>query len=118
MNTPKHMTDEDISNLVELGLLPAKMIPEHPMAKKLYRDFRAGSKTMSKDEAYHIGSELDRLQARVAELEGAGASLVAQVLSARESLGKQPKQYVQIRPATSEEPADHIERSWPYEDEE
>jgi hypothetical protein len=116
MNTPKHMTDEDISNLVELGLLPAKMIPEHPMAKKLYRDFKAGSKTMSKDEAYHIGSELDRLQARVAELEGAGASLVRQVLSARESLSS-PKQYVQIRGATSDEPADHIERNWPYEDE-
>jgi hypothetical protein len=117
MNTPNHMTDEDINNLVEQGFLPAKTIPEHPMAKKLYREFKPGSKIMTKDEAYCLGSELDRLQARVTELEGAGASLVKQVLSARESL-KQPKQYVQIRQATSEEPADHIERNWPYEDEE
>lgn len=62
-------------------------IPEHPMASRLYRKFRAGSATMTKTEAYDIGSELDALLARVRELEAAGASLVKQVVSAHESPG-------------------------------
>lgn len=56
--------------------------PEHPLAAKLYRDFRAGSKIMTKDEAWRIANELDAQLARIIELERAGAKLVKQVMGA------------------------------------
>lgn len=43
---------------------PAETIPEHPLAAKLYRDFKAGSQIMTKAEAYKIGNELDSLLAQ------------------------------------------------------
>jgi hypothetical protein len=62
------------------------------MAKRLYREFRAGSQIMKKDDAWNIANELDKqyayileLQAEVVALRGAGSSLVKQVMAARES---------------------------------
>jgi hypothetical protein len=115
MRTPMHVSEEAINNLMERGMLPPKN--EHPISTRLYARFKAGSDTMTKSEAYEIGNELDALWRRVRELEAAGALLVQQVLSTREALSKPPKQYVQIRPSTGEEPADYVERNWPYEDE-
>jgi hypothetical protein len=112
-----HVSDEAINNLMERGMLPPKTITEHPISKRLYARFKAGGANMTKSEAYEIGNELDALWRRVQELEAAGALLVKQVLSTREALSKPPKQYVQIRPSTGEEPADYAERNWPYEDE-
>jgi hypothetical protein len=36
---------------------------EHPLATKLYRKFKPGSATLTKDEAWAIANELDRLHA-------------------------------------------------------
>jgi len=67
--------------------------PEHPMAARLFREYRAGSKIMTKIEAYAIGNEMNALLARVVELQQendelrkAGGSLVRQVMAAKESL--------------------------------
>lgn len=67
--------------------------PEHPLAAKLYREFRAGSNYLTKPEAYQIGNELDSQLARIRELEGqlaaaltAGRELVRKVRSSMESL--------------------------------
>lgn len=99
MKTPMHMTDEDINNLVEKGLLaePVKAIDEHPLSTWIYKHFKAGSNVLTKPKAYDIGNTLDAQFARIRELEeqvsmlqAAGGNLVRQVMSARESLGKKP----------------------------
>jgi hypothetical protein len=71
--------------------------PEHPMAKRLYREFRAGSQIMKKDDAWNIANELDKqyayileLQAEVVTLRRSGATLVKQVMGAKESLTRVP----------------------------
>lgn len=60
--------------------------PEHPLAAKLYRDFRAGSKIMTKDEAWRIANELDAQLAEIIELRSAGAKLAREVKASVESL--------------------------------
>jgi hypothetical protein len=57
-------------------------VNEHPLAKKLYARFKAGSASMSKAEAYDIGNELDRLQARIFELEVQAAKPILGLRSA------------------------------------
>ena len=54
--------------------------PKHPMAERLLREYHAGSRIMTKIEAYAIANEMNALCARIKELEDAGASLVKQVL--------------------------------------
>jgi len=84
MNTPAHVRDADLHRmlgdeetalLVERGLLAAPpterntQTPEHPTASWLYRKFKIGGALLKKDEAYKIGNELDRQQARIKQLE-------------------------------------------------
>lgn len=75
MNTPAHLSDDELENLIERGMLPSARTTEpghaeHPTASWLYRKWRVGGAILTKDEAYRIGNELDRLHARVLELEG------------------------------------------------
>lgn len=63
--------------------------PEHPLARKLYRQFKAGSQIMTKDDAWQIANELDAQLWRIQQLESelavtkrAGAKLVQQVMGA------------------------------------
>jgi hypothetical protein len=43
--------------------------PEHPLASKLYRQFRAGSGALTKDEAWDIANELDAQLQHIQELQ-------------------------------------------------
>lgn len=51
--------------------VPAPTRIEHPLSQKLSRKFKAGSAIVTKPEALEIANELDRMAARIAELEGA-----------------------------------------------
>lgn len=102
--------------MVERGMLPPSI--EHPLAKWLYKEFKAGSGTLTKAKAYEIGNELDALLSRIRMLEAAGSSLVRQVMGAKESLTKRPMKSVPVYPGSGEEPPDFKHTNWPYEDEE
>lgn len=75
-------------------------IPEHPMATKLYRKFKAGSAVMSKTEAYDLGSELDAQQARIRELE-------EQLENFDRDEQPAPRKLEVIFPGSREEPPDY-----------
>jgi hypothetical protein len=102
------LTDEQIANLVERGMLPQgtkplyapstePKFPEHPTASWLYRKFKAGTDTLTKDEAYRVGNQLDaqrvrikRLEAEIDALRSAGGDMVRKIMAAKESLTRLP----------------------------
>ena len=99
MNTPQpeHINDEAFANLVDRGMLPARgnsephgATPEHPTASWLFRKWRVGSAILTKDEAYKIANELNRLYLRNTELEANRIAAATQVASCIESLGSRP----------------------------
>jgi hypothetical protein len=58
----------ETNRLIERGFIadPNKAPPpptEHPLATFLYRHFKAGSNWLTKDKAWDIANELDRLHA-------------------------------------------------------
>lgn len=71
------LSETDLHNLVEYGLIPdtaqygltASELKDHPRAARLFRQFKAGSDTLTKTDAYEIGNELNRQAARIRELE-------------------------------------------------
>jgi hypothetical protein len=74
---PEMCSDETINQLVDAGFLaptaphsePGSSAIEHPTASWLYRKFRVGGNILTKEEAYGIGNELDRLHRLVKELQ-------------------------------------------------
>lgn len=79
MNTPNDCTDDTINRLWE-GRQPEP--PKHPMAEKLFREYHAGSRIMTKLEAYALGNELNANYARVVELQTENARLRQQLIGA------------------------------------
>lgn len=72
----------------------AETIPEHPLAAKLYRDFKAGSQIMTKTEAYKIGNELDSLLKQTLDLH---AEMARKIAVARETVQQLLVQIEQLR---------------------
>lgn len=89
MNTPDNCSDDTINRLWDGGpVLPTKVAeaeiadrPEHPMAVRLFREYRAGSRIMTKLEAYALGNEINALLARVVELQRENAKQRGQLMS-------------------------------------
>lgn len=122
MNTPNDASDSQIANLydeipavepittqvrkLDPTLWPTHVLgpvarptetnaqtQEHPTASFLYRKFKAGSAMLTKDEAYRIANEIDRLANESAYLIGLGRSLsdLSQRMAASiETLSKLP----------------------------
>lgn len=97
--TPAHASDSMIHRMSELDTMllnaetilgnkplnaaEVKEVLEHPLAAKLFRQFKAGSAILTKVEAYQIGNELNSLLGQVYDLH---REMAAKIGEARETV--------------------------------
>lgn len=76
---PEMCGEDTINQLIDAGLLPdpREKPGDHPWAKRLFVQFKAGGNTLTKIDAYAIGNELNRQAARIRELENGGRAYSA-----------------------------------------